>query len=627
MRDHIRRRRRLLFILCLLQLTLISCSMPNRPVPPPPTPTAERITTIAELAAQQRDYARAADLFRQLAGMQTGSRRDLALLYGANAELLGDNSNVQWVRKTLDELMTADFSGDDALLLQILQVELAALDGQPAPVHWDLQSPLPDPHSDPELSQRFFRAQLSVRTGYRLRAEALAGSERWLTDPAERLTIQQELLHNLNQLGTAALQSYQQPDEMSGWAGLALLSQQFADDLPGFRAALPGWQAQFADHPALTEPLLAHWQTWFPAPLTMPQRIAVLLPQDERYQAVSHAIRAGILYRAASWPDEQQPDIQFYDSDQPIAAVYQQAVADGADWVIGPLRKAAVTDLLPLVDLSVPVLALNQVPLPDVPPSRLFLIGLNPEDEARQVAERLWSDQYRHPAVLTPDNAWGQRLLTAFQIYWSEFSDTRLAVARYDPATYDHGMTIRQLLLSDRSDARHQQLQTWLRRQLEFSPRRRTDIDAIFLIARNAQAQGFVPQLKFHFADNLPVYATSHIWPGQLSKRQLADMRGIQIPDMPFFISPDALQPILTATPEQQLAHVRLFALGMDALGILPHMPRLQGDADAIWAGTTGVLSLNRTHHIDRELTWLQLDDPIRPIPLITEQQVTTGGS
>ncbi len=500
------------------------------------------------------------------------------------------------------------------------------LDGQPVPIHWDLQSPLPDQSSDPELSQRFFRALLNLRTGYRLRAEALAGSERWLTDPAERLSAQQELLHTLNQLGTAALQSYQQQDELSGWAGLALLSQQFADDLPGFRAALPGWQTQFADHPALLEPLLEQWQAWFPTPLTIPQRIAVLLPQDERYKTVSNAIRAGILYRAASWPNEQQPDIQFYDSNQAIAEIYQQAVADGADWVIGPLRKEAVTALLPLTDLSVPVLALNQVPLPDVPPSRLFLIGLNPEDEARQVAERLWSDQYRHPAVLAPDNAWGQRLFTAFQTHWSAFSDTRLAVAHYDPTIYDHGMTIRQLLLSDQSDARHQQLQTWLDRNLEFSPRRRADIDAIFLIARDTQAQGFAPQLRFHFAGDLPVYATSHVWPGQLSKRQLADMRGIRIPDMPFFISPEVLQPILAATPDQQLAHVRLFALGMDALGILPHIPRLQSDMDALWTGATGVLSLNKTHHIDRQLTWLQLADPIRHIPLTTAQRVTTGG-
>ena len=88
---------------------------------------------------------------------------------------------------------------------------------------------------------------------------------------------------------------------------------------------------------------------------------------------------------------------------------------------------------------------------------------------------------------------------------------------------------------------------------------------------------------------------------------------------MPFFISPETLQPILAAIPDQQLAHVRLFALGMDALGILPHMPRLQSNVDALWTGETGTLSLNKRHHIARRLSWLQLDDPVRQIPLTTK--------
>jgi outer membrane PBP1 activator LpoA protein len=620
LRYHTRQQARLLAGICLLSLTLISCTAPQRPDPPVTQPTtAEDIAADATLAMQQQAYAKAADLFRQLAAQQTGTQRNISLLRSADAELLADNSNVQWVRNTLQTLARAEFNDPNTLLLQVLQLELAVLDKQPEPIQWNLQARLPNKSSDPALRKRFFQALISLRSGLRLRAEALAGAERWITESTERLAIQQELLHNLNQLGSTALQSYQQQHDLAGWAALARLSQQFTADLTGFRAALPAWQAQFPDHPALLEPLLEHWQTWFPTPPKIPQRIAVLLPQDERYQTVSKVIRAGILHQSASWPPEQQPTIQFYDSSQAIPVVYQQAVADGADWVIGPLRKSAVAALLPLADLSVPVLALNQASLPDgVPPSRLFFISLNPEDEARQVATRLWSEQHRHPAILAPNNTWGQRLATAFQAHWSEFSEIPLAIAYYDPATFDHSTAINQLLLSDQSHARHKKLQTWLRRELVFNPRRRADIDAIFLIAREAQAQGFAPQLKFHFAGDLPLYATSHIWQGELSQRQLADMRGIRVPDMPFFATPDALAQILDATPDQQLAYIRLFALGMDALGILPHMPRLQSDTEALWTGTSGTLSLSDQHHIERQLTWLQLDDPIKHIPPIT---------
>ena len=40
--------------------------------------------------------------------------------------------------------------------------------------------------------------------------------------------------------------------------------------------------------------------------------------------------------------------------------VYAQAVAEGADFVVGPLEKQAVEELAKLTDLPVPVLALNQ---------------------------------------------------------------------------------------------------------------------------------------------------------------------------------------------------------------------------------------------------------------------------
>ena len=618
MRYYLTRHFRLLISVCLLQLTLVSCSSLQRPDPPTTAPlsTAEHLSTSAELALQQHDYATAADLFRQLAATQTGEQRDIALLYSANAELLADDSNVQWVRRTLNELSIVDLVDDDALLLQTLQVELAILDGQPEPIQWDLQSPLPNTRSNPILSQRFFRALLRLRVSYQSRIEALAGLEQWLTDVTERFAVQQELLHVLNQMRTTSLQWYRQQERLAGWAELALLSQQFIADLPGFQAALPSWQAQFPDHPALLEPLLQQWETWFPISPVIPQRVAVLLPQDERYQVVSNTIRTGILHQSNQWPDDQQPDILFYDSSQAIPEVYQQAVADGADWVIGPLRKTSVAALLPLTDLSVPVLALNQVPLPDdIPPADIFFMALNPEDEARQAAKRIWSDQYQRPAILAPDNAWGQRLSTAFQTYWSELSDVSPAIAYYDPATFDHGTTIKQLFLSDQSYARHRQIQTWLKQNVEFTPRRRIDIDAIFLIARHVQAQGFAPQLKFHFAGDLPIYATSYAWQGQLNQHQLADMRGIQIPDMPFLASQEALQPVLDATPDQQLRYVRLFALGMDALGILPHIPRLQNDTHVLWSGVTGTLSLNKVQSINRQLTWLQLGNPIEIMP------------
>ena len=139
-------------------------------------------------------------------------------------------------------------------------------------------------------------------------------------------------------------------------------------------------------------------------------------------------------------------------------------------------------------------------------------------------------------------------------------------------------------------------------------------MDTVFLAARGSQAQGFAPQLKFHLAGDLPVYTTSHIWQGQLSKRQLADMRGIFVPDIPLLTTEGAREAVLGAIPDWQPTFVRLYALGMDALAVLPHLARLRRDTAAVWDGQTGLLSMDKEHRLYRHLTWIQLDEPIRLI-------------
>ena len=49
-------------------------------------------------------------------------------------------------------------------------------------------------------------------------------------------------------------------------------------------------------------------------------------------------------------------------------------------------------------------------------------------------------------------------------------------------------------------------------RRLEFEPRRRQDIDIVFMAAYSADARQLMPQLAFHHGADLPVHATSHVW-------------------------------------------------------------------------------------------------------------------
>src|SRR3546814_6619912 len=73
-------------------------------------------------------------------------------------------------------------------------------------------------------------------------------------------------------------------------------------------------------------------------------------------------------------------------ADSAVAA-YQQAVAAGADQVLGPLDRDAVTALFALEHHPLPMLALNRSGLPPPPGSASY--ALSPEDEAVAAAERM----------------------------------------------------------------------------------------------------------------------------------------------------------------------------------------------------------------------------------------------
>ena len=313
-------------------------------------------------------------------------------------------------------------------------------------------------------------------------------------------------------------------------------------------------------------------------------------------------------------PEGQRPEVRLYDAADPIGVwpLYSQAVEDGAELVIGPLQKEAVSQLLRAGELPVPVLALNQVPLDTVPPDNLFMYSLSPEDEARQAAERAWSDGKRRPVIFVPDGEWGERLASAFDARWQSLGGLVAAIGRYDPGSHDYSKTITDALQIDRSSSRHQELQRMLGRRLEFEPRRRGDIDAIFLGARPVQAQGIRPQLQFFHAADLPIYATSHAWLGSLTRAQAEDMRGVLLADMPWLVDPaneEARDEAALYLPQSGTAYSRLYAMGMDAMSLVPHLNRLRSSPFEMHEGATGQLFMDDTNQIHRRLVWVELDE------------------
>ncbi|NOX92489.1 MAG: ABC transporter substrate-binding protein, partial [Gammaproteobacteria bacterium] len=428
-----------------------------------------------------------------------------------------------------------------------------------------------------------------------------------LDDPDAVLANQEAILATLQNLSPAALQILQTtgpPDVLSGWLELVQLGNRMADNQQS-GADMVTWRERYPAHPALDD-IIAAVMLARPRVLPLPKKIALILPLNNRFARAASAIRDGFLaaYYAQSdntpanlpgpentdnpansfnmsafdTPASVVPGIAIYDAgDDPafIDLIYEQAVDDGAEFVVGPLNKDAVNQLATHDELPVPVLALNYSEqhgegaaknLPD----NLFQLSLSPEQEAQQIAERAWLDGYSRAAIITPSSAWGTRVARAFSERWLQFGGHVVEKQTYNAKKSDYSLPIRRLLNVDESEQRHKALRRVLGKKTEFIPRRRQDIDFIFMAAGSRQARLIRPQLRFHHAPKVPVYATSHSYSGSINADMDRDMDGVTFADMPWTLhteqSTHALKADIEAIwPNASKRYSRLFALGVDA--------------------------------------------------------------
>jgi outer membrane PBP1 activator LpoA protein len=398
------------------------------------------------------------------------------------------------------------------------------------------------------------------------------------------------------------------PSHMAGWMELARVVKLQIDQPAQLASALADWRKRFPDHPALQAYLTGLLQQ---QGLSSSDHIAILLPRSGPYAKVAMALRDGFM---AAWYQQQpeyRPQLRFYDSSDPQQTLhtYQQAVLQGAQRIVGPLHKDAVHMLTQMESLPQPVLTLNQVEQDS--PAQLFQFGLAPEDEAQQVAERAWLEGHQLALILTPSDNWGDRIGQHFRQRFEALGGRVLEVQRYNAKENDYSAPIRSLLNIDESRARVQQLKGLLGRQFETEPRRRQDADFIFLAARPKQGRQLGPQLKFHHARGLPIYATSHIYSGVADNERDRDLGQISFVDTPWLLEQEQ-KGELSRTRLQQLMpgvkgqYARLYAMGIDSYNLLANLDSLQ-QPGRTFSGKSGTLYLDRRNRLHRLLVWADM--------------------
>ena len=275
--------------------------------------------------------------------------------------------------------------------------------------------------------------------------------------------------------------------------------------------------------------------------------------------------------------------------------------------------------LLTLPELPVTTLALNQLSDDELSQSatyiesdRLYQFGLSPEQEARQVAEKAWSEGHSHALAITPEGVWGDRLFNAFKEKYEELGGIILEHQQFATSTAtttDYSDPVVQLLNIDGSKQRFDELTEELNRKIKFESRPRQDMDFIFMAALPVQARQIRPQLLFHRVSGIPVIATSHAFGLPPRSEPDLDLEGVIIGDMPWMINNQEIDPETPLSmqqnwPDDNAAFLRLFALGMDAYKIIPQLGRLRLQVGGKFEGETGNLSMNENAQIQRQLAW-----------------------
>ena len=475
-------------------------------------------------------------------------------------------------RLLLPQVQPRQLAGASQQRHALLAAELALADKQPGGVLPLLGAQLPD-QLPAALQARWYLARAQARgaagdafasAGELARADPLLSGE-------QRSDNQRAINRQLASLDDATLsqRSAALPvgDPLYNHAGRALIGRGLPLPRPFERA--PAWQAGADKLPP------AAADGYRP-----PHKLAVLLPLSGSLATAAAPVRDGLL---AGYYAEQRnrPQLDFIDTrgtPSGTTAAYEQAVASGADFVVGPLSRDEVDALFGPQPLPVPVLALNRGK--DAPPAGSADFSLAPEDDGIMAAEYLLARERGNVLVISSNDDNGRRAAAAFGERFSERGGrvaANIGIGTGDGLT-DIGAQLRQA----------------------------SGIDAVFLAVKGSQARMLAPQLALAGLAGASRVGTSQLLSGTGRIEEDMALDGIVFPSDAWSTRGTAGLPsasTLAATlPTARGPAARLFAFGFDAWKISAYMEVLAGSKGL--EGATGNLHLDGLGNVLRTPVW-----------------------
>ncbi|UXY16743.1 penicillin-binding protein activator [Chitiniphilus purpureus] len=331
-----------------------------------------------------------------------------------------------------------------------------------------------------------------------------------------------------------------------------------------------------------------------------PAFIGLLLPtQSKTWRAAAEAVRAGALAAERALAVPGAPPLQTIDTsdnEQDILGAFQRAQAQGAVAVIGPLTKGAVSYLGDSAQFDFPVIALNNFSEETLRRPNLYSFNLSLEYEARQAVRFVADQGANRPVVVVAGGVLARRMAQGFSEGWREERNGQPLLVQVEGNDFAQ---VRERVAAAGGDA-------------------------VFLAADSRMARRIRPFL----GNELPVFSSSQIDPGNLGPAALVDLAGIRFLDMPWLANPgDPTYDFYRRTRSRSNDIERLFAMGVDAyrlaLALLEKQPAQVYIAD----GLTGRLSIAADGTVLRELVPRSLTashtdlpeapPPVEPLPAL----------
>lgn len=334
---------------------------------------------------------------------------------------------------------------------------------------------------------------------------------------------------------------------------------------------------------------------------TVPRKIALLLPQTGPLSSAATAIKNGFLSAHLHTPSRKDLSVEVYDTaTTEITTLIKQVSDEGVDVIVGPLAKENVKRVLERGVVPVPIIMLNQPTSSSRLVSQRNLVRLAQvvEDDAIAIANQVNSQNFRRVLLILGRDYWSVRAAISFRNAIN--NEVSIAAETKLSNISESTESIANLLRVTQSNSRQAEVATITRRTIEFTARRRHDVDAIIAFVDQDEFAALSAALHYHFAGDIPIILAEPTFRDLTRAGSYAD--GTTFTSTPAHLYSVPLTVQIRESFADSSVLYPLYVFGIDAYRTTMHIDEVLRGGPIF--GYTGYLRQDEQNNLVREPIW-----------------------